>query len=356
MQPRLLAISGSLTGTTYVLTGDHVGIGREEANELRLRESAVSRRHCTVEASGSQYQVSDLDSRNGTFVNGIPVKRKILEHGDTIQIGKAEFVFLIHEGEPLSTSTASRRSHPATTDLSTIRVLSPAAQPGFGVEIGRMARDLSALFKISNAINSIRDLELLQKSLLQLILEVVPADEAAVILGPDADDGTEAICAWSRNGQPAPDMKIEEELVGRARWDGAPVITEASTESNASLNAICVPLTGVEQTIGVLYLTSAGEGSSFREDHVHFLGMVSRVAAVTLENVLALDALRSENRRLHDQLNPRRTLIGESVPIRRLEEFISRVANTDATILNSRRERHGERGRRDCCSPAKPTA
>ena len=52
---------------------------------------------------------------------------------------------------------------------------------GFGVEVGRMARDLAALFRISNIINSIRDADLLQRELLQLIFEVIPADDGAVL-------------------------------------------------------------------------------------------------------------------------------------------------------------------------------
>jgi pSer/pThr/pTyr-binding forkhead associated (FHA) protein len=41
----------------------------------------------------------EVVDHNGTFVNGIPVGRKFVEHGDTIRVGKSELVFLMHEGE-----------------------------------------------------------------------------------------------------------------------------------------------------------------------------------------------------------------------------------------------------------------
>ena len=80
-------------------------------------------------------------------------------------------------------------------------------------------------------------------------------------------------------------------------------------------------------------LTSLHPAPSFREDHIHFLDSVSRIAAVTLENILALDTLRSENSRLKQELNPATNLVGESRQIRQMEEFISRVAQSDSTVL-----------------------
>ena len=69
----------------------------------------------------------------------------------------------------------------------------PAALPKFGVEVGRMARDLAALFRISNVINSIRESELLQREVLRLIFEVIPAENGAVILLTDVDED------WARS-------------------------------------------------------------------------------------------------------------------------------------------------------------
>jgi two-component system, NtrC family, response regulator HydG len=332
MKPRLLAISGSLAGTVRELTDSQISVGRDEANQLRLIDPTVSRKHCTIQQAGDQFELIDLDSLSGTFVNGMPVRRKLLDHGDTIRIGGAELVFLMHEGE--ASHVPKRPASGFSTSLhDTVRMAAPASLPTFGIEVGRMARDLAALFRISNVINSIRNSQLLQQELLRLIFEVVPAEEGAVILLADIEEETPAICAWSRQLGVEIKIEVQRELVHRAFWERAVVNTSAAPELGEMQNILCLPLVAVERMIGVLYLTSLHPAPPFREDHIHFLDSVSRIAAVTLENILALDALRSENSRLKQELNPAGSLVGESRQIRQMQEFISRVAQSDSTVL-----------------------
>jgi two-component system response regulator HydG len=344
MKPRLLAISGSLTGTIRELIDSPISVGRLEANQLCISDPAVSRRHCTIQPIGKlngHYELVDLDSRSGTFVNGMPILRRSLEHGDNIRIGNTDFVFLMHEGE--ITNTPRRRSSDFTSGQSadTTRIGPPAGLPSFGVEVGRMARDLTALFRISNVINSIRDSQLLQRELLQLIFEVVPADEGAVVLLTDFEEETFETCCWSRqsdvipapNPDAVPETEIQRELVHRAFWERTAVHIDADPDSGNPHNILCLPLVAIERTIGVIYLTSQHPAPPFREDHIYFLDSASRIAAVTLENILALDALRSENSQLKQQLNPASNLVGESRQIRQVSEFIARVAQSDSTVL-----------------------
>ena len=77
----------------------------------------------------------------------------------------------------------------------------------------------------------------------------------------------------------------------------------------------------------------SGPGKRFEDDHVNFLTSVAGIAAVTLENVLALEALRSENQRLQTELDMDGVIVGESNSMRQVEEFISKVADGDSTIL-----------------------
>jgi transcriptional regulator with GAF, ATPase, and Fis domain len=333
MRPRLLSISGLLTGAVRTLADGQISIGRDQSNEVCLIDPSVSRRHCTIQQAGEKFELVDLDSHNGTFVNGIPIRRRAIEHGDTIRVGRSELVFLIYEGDTATYSGAHLSDSPTVANLNTIRIDNKTALPALDVEVGRMARDLAALFKISNVINSIRDSQLLQRELLRLIFEVVPADEGAVALQIDLEEEPRSICTWSRSGGAGHPFEIQRELVHRAIWERAAVFTNAAAGSDATQNVLCLPLVAVERTIGAIYLTSRSPAPPFREDHVHFLDSVSRIAAVTIENILALDALRSENRRLKEALEPPGKLIGESRQIRQVEEFISRVAQSDSTVL-----------------------
>lgn len=68
-------------------------IGRRPANRLMLDDQAVSGRHAHIYALGGRYQIEDLQSSNGTRVNGQPISKHTLKHGDRIQIGNNEFEF-----------------------------------------------------------------------------------------------------------------------------------------------------------------------------------------------------------------------------------------------------------------------
>src|SRR5262249_20411942 len=98
MKPRLVAIYGPLQGETYDIPERGI-IGRG-ADWIAIDDSSVSRRHSEMIREGEAIQIRDLDSRNGTFVAGVPIKSKRLRHGDQIQIGNSLFAFLCDDTSP----------------------------------------------------------------------------------------------------------------------------------------------------------------------------------------------------------------------------------------------------------------
>ncbi|MGO9434081.1 MAG: sigma 54-interacting transcriptional regulator [Terracidiphilus sp.] len=327
-----MVVSGPSKGTVVRFAGDQLSVGRDSANNLSLRDRAVSRRHFTISKSDAAFHLIDLESHNGTFVNGIPVRRKLLTHGDTLRVGRCELVFLITEDEGLVLEPVQFQDEDAEDSLLTttnVRAYSPVTQ---GTDVGRMARDLNALFKIANTINSIRDLEPLQQRLLQLIGEVIPADTGAIVILRHADEEPISSCVWERHPTASPQIAIRREIVQRALWERSPILSKPS-DSKESGEILCVPLVGVERTVGVLYMAANSKEHKLEDGHVHFVSSVAGIAAVTLENVLATEALRSENRRLQAELDLQDVIIGESKGMHQVENFISRVAKSDSTVL-----------------------
>ena len=303
-------------------------LGRDPSNQLEVRDPAVSRKHCSVrEVSADVFEVADLDSHNGTFVNGARVSRQTIQHGDRIRIGNSEFVFFTGPDE----RTSPLSSPSGTAELRTMS-LDRSGLPSGDSGVGRMARDLTAFFKIANMINSTRDMQALQSELLELICEVIPASRAAILLQPNASEEDGPPCTWNREGRAQPDMLIRRELVQQATWEHCAVVAEAA-ETTSAEHVLCVPLVAVERILGVIYLSSPASSLAFGEDHVYFLSAVARIVAITLENVSKLDSLKAENQRLQAEAKGDRSLIGESRPMRRVSEFIGRVARGDSTVL-----------------------
>jgi len=329
LDSRVVVISGPSKGSVVRLKGEQLSVGRDSGNHLRLRDRAVSRRHFTISKNDAAFHLVDLESHNGTFVNGIPVRRKLLGHGDTIRVGRCELVFLITDDEEPVRENVQFDERGPDDALSTTNIRAYRSVPQGGTDVGRMARDLNALFKIANTINSIRELGDLQHTLLALIGEVVPAESAAIVLLRQGDEELASSSVWRRRGG-GEGMQIRRELVQRVLWERNPLLIDAANGHGE--NVLCVPLVGVERAIGVLYLTSRAK-HSFEDDHVHFLSSVAGIAAVTLENVMATEALRSENRRLQAELDLDGVIIGESNSMRAVENFIGRVARSDSTVL-----------------------
>jgi biotin carboxyl carrier protein len=115
----LIVIRGAFAGTTVRLGAGTVVVGRASECDLVLRTgSGVSRRHCKVQFLGNRFVVVDLDSRNGTIVNGQSVERKVLEPGDRIEVGDEVIEFVVRESattEP-GVSATSTTAEPEAED------------------------------------------------------------------------------------------------------------------------------------------------------------------------------------------------------------------------------------------------
>jgi Nif-specific regulatory protein len=307
-------------------------VGRDPANNLCLNDRAVSRRHFCISETDAGFHLVDLESHNGTFVNGIPVRRKLLGHGDTVRVGQCELVFLITEDELLVSHIVQYADETVFDGGTTVSKLMPHSWSVTGTDVGRMARDLNALFKIANSINSIRSLEQLEQRLLQLVCEVIPAQAGAILITRHPDEEPTSSSVWNRQPGEAAQLNIRRDLVQRALWERALILSRPAPESKDQESVLCVPLVGVERTVGVLYLAASGS-VAFQEDHVNFVSSAAQIAAVTLENVLALEALRSENRRLQAKLDLDDAIVGESKGMRQVQDFIARVAHGDSTVM-----------------------
>jgi pSer/pThr/pTyr-binding forkhead associated (FHA) protein len=78
--------------TFRILPGNIKTIGRSSGAQFVLDAALVSRLHCRLSAGATELQVDDLDSTNGTFVNGTRVKRSSLKEGDRLGVGRVELV------------------------------------------------------------------------------------------------------------------------------------------------------------------------------------------------------------------------------------------------------------------------
>jgi two-component system, cell cycle response regulator len=94
----LIVLAGMSTGETFRLDADRSIIGRSPRAQVRLTDEGVSREHAVVSVESDEVFLEDLGSTNGTFCNGVRVKRRALEDGDKIMIGSTTILkFTYHD-------------------------------------------------------------------------------------------------------------------------------------------------------------------------------------------------------------------------------------------------------------------
>jgi hypothetical protein len=90
---RLDFILGPLAGHSVDLAGDVTTVGSVVGNTIVLADPAVSRKHAGIRRMEGMYELADLGSTNGIYVNGHRVPKKTLEEGDVIRVGNSELIF-----------------------------------------------------------------------------------------------------------------------------------------------------------------------------------------------------------------------------------------------------------------------
>jgi hypothetical protein len=91
--PKLEFVSGPLAGQIVPLQGEVTTLGSVAGNTIVLSDPAVSRKHVGIRRVGSGYELADLGSTNGVYVNGHKMPKKQLSPGDIVRVGNTELVF-----------------------------------------------------------------------------------------------------------------------------------------------------------------------------------------------------------------------------------------------------------------------
>ena len=336
MSARLAAISGKLKGAIFTLDDKALVIGRETAANVCLPDASVSRRHSKIERNDEGFLITDLESLNGTFINDVPIRSRVLEHGDRVRIGDSQFLFLTHEGE------SATKSSEVTLDEAQV-VTGPTLQVRFDDAVYQMTRDLGVLMKVSMAITAIRGLDALLQRLLELLFEVVPAQRGAILLttGDSLDGGL--VFGLDRNQGKDQPVNVSRTIVQQVVRDGVAVLasdaatqqkfaTESFIETRAH-SVMCVPLVILDRKLGVLYLDTTVSRDKFNKDHLQLVTAIAAIAAVAIENARHFEWLEKENERLLADVNIEHNMVGESAAMQRVYQFISKIAPTDATVL-----------------------
>ena len=211
----------------------------------------------------------DLQSRNGTRVNGIPVDERQLFHGDQLSVGSSVLMFL--------SETESANAQTGQALFVETAILGEASLgPGLGQEANQwldsilatlpgtseLTHFLQSLLKISTAIGGIRDRESLQWQLLGFLFDLFPASRAAVFYF-DKTGEVESSAAWDRERGPEQAVQVNQALLLRVYQEKTGFLhREPDPQSDGhepqTRSILCVPMTTSRTVLGAIYLDRSG--------------------------------------------------------------------------------------------------
>ena len=102
------------------ITKDKTTLGRRPYNDIVIDNLAVSGEHAVLQMVGADVFIEDLNSTNGTYINGKAVKKQLLTHNDTVEIGKYKIKYLVDDG----------------TDYEKTMIMKPGAMPSAPSSVG----------------------------------------------------------------------------------------------------------------------------------------------------------------------------------------------------------------------------
>jgi pSer/pThr/pTyr-binding forkhead associated (FHA) protein len=130
------------------LSKERTTIGRRSHNDVVIDNLAVSGEHAVVFGSGGETYLEDLGSTNGTTVNGQPIKKHLLQSGDTVEIGKYKLRYLLDGASGEESEVDIDTSQPLRREFygpgpATIQVRQPGTSPGDAPAVAAMVKILS---------------------------------------------------------------------------------------------------------------------------------------------------------------------------------------------------------------------
>ncbi|MEE9263667.1 MAG: SpoIIE family protein phosphatase [Vicinamibacteria bacterium] len=312
-------------------------IGRSKRNDLVLPDQWLSRHHAEIREESATYTIHDLQSRNGTLVNGSRIADKArLDDADTITLGDHQLTFMqepsgnvvLAEGPsgdlhlegtvvvPTEHLLAQARGQEDTWD----NVAGPTKRAGpktgstDSSAIIKQNQILSALSEASMALISDRPVNELLDFILELAFKVVKPERGALMLTKDDNGGLEVKSV--RTNSDKPDESREEITFSRTIADKvigekvsiltSSAITDPRFKSQDSIvsvgirSAMCVPLWNNKAVTGLIYVDRLIQESIFTQDDLSLLTSLANVAAIKLENAKLVEQMIEKKRMEHE--------------------------------------------------------
>ncbi len=325
--PSLFVIQGRDQGKRFELRGPTISVGRDKSNTIQLHDTEISRFHAELRSAEGRFELVDLGSSNGSYVNSQVTQNQTLKSGDRVQLGRTLMIFT--SGEEHSPTDlvngidiVGQSESPAGSRI----VSSISKQQGnqiFGLEassespwLARARSNLDVMYHTALAASHTMDIDQLLQRIMELIFEWVEADRGCVMLVDQ--ESAELVPTVRRDRKvtgTAEKMEISRTILDYVMQQSEGVLTSDAREDDrweaagsivrmGVREAICVPMQGRYGIVGIIYIDTytppgrfiQGAPNRFSDEHLKLMVAIGHQAALAVEDTRYYSAMLQAER------------------------------------------------------------
>ncbi len=332
--PFLLAFREDRLGFRFEV-GERIVLGRSPECDLIIFGRAVSRFHSEIYKSEDGYVLKDLNSSNGTFLNGVQIEGPTpLKRNDEIKIGDELFLF-----DPALNVSVGKRGVVfivGSVDENPEGLIEGSGEPILS-KLDRFA--MAALYKVAVALAKTTKLYAVARQVVYVLDKLFNADRVAV-LWPEGVDGNRLTALMIQPQDQR--MVLPQPLLDRVLEQGKSVIwpnvvAELDFKNGDRLlkekpqRSLCVPLKTKVKSPGLIYVES--KSREYTEKDLNFLVALAALISPAIANVKKIAELDRRAAREEEATDKRIHLLGEHEQVKALRAIAAQAAQTDETIL-----------------------
>ncbi len=272
----------------YLMPHSLISIGRAADNIIEIKDTKSSRHHCEIQKKGETYHIRDLDSHNGTLVNGVRVQKAELKPGDKVNIGLTTILFDIKP-------EINEEQDEQTTLLGYYGTLKE--------------RDgLQKLLEVSLRLAEL-DLKKLLATILDSAIDVTGAERGFIITEEDEVMKVRVARNIRKEEMAKAQQQISLSIIKEVRKKGVPVISDSAVDDKRFRDAasvhglnlrsiICIPLKARDEVLGLVYLDNRFESGAFATADLQLLQAFCNHVSIALENARLYERVRRQSEQL----------------------------------------------------------
>jgi adenylate cyclase len=295
-------------------------VGRGLTSDIAIYDPTISRRHAELTVGPEGVEVRDLDSSNGTCINGARITSGQLSVNDTITFGKVLFRLVG------ATSPAPMLQRPAIAaeagpggQIVRQLVVSGGLPPGItsrdapvagqlrvvaSTGEARQALKLQMLLDVSQKLSAEFDLDRLLRTVVDTTFEIMSVDRVTIVLLDEGTDELVPTISRSRLGDTQP-VQVPRSIADKVRQERVAVVSQnagadarfrgQSIVQQSVRSAMCSPLmASTDRVLGLLYVDNLTTTNTFTDEDLQFLVAFSGLAAVGIKNSRYAEQIRRE--------------------------------------------------------------